>query len=142
MRYNTFMTITVPTSSKREVIDITDKIAREIAGLTGVVTIFSLHSTTAVTTANLDPGTDQDLLAALDAMLPHLPWQHAHNPAHAPDHLLASIVGPSLSVPVRSGQLQLGRWQRVVLVELNGPQERRIEIAIMASNSPDPNFVL
>lgn len=136
------MTITVPTTKKREVVDLTDKISREVAGLTGLVHIFSLHSTTAITTANLDPGTDQDLLAALDFMMPKLNWQHPHDPEHTPDHLLASIVGPGLTVPVKGGRLLLGRWQHVVLLDFDGGKERHIEVTVMASTSPDPNFVL
>jgi len=127
------MTITIPTSEKRQVVDITDKIAREVADKSGHVHIFSSHSTTAITTANMDPGTDQDLLDALTALIPPLQWRHQHEPTHAPDHLLASIVGPSLVVPVKSGQLQLGTWQRIVLVDFNGPQERHIEVSLIGS---------
>lgn len=136
------MTITVPTSNKREVVDITDKITREAGNATGLIHIFSMHSTTAITTANMDPGTDQDLLDVLQVMMPQLQWRHPHNPQHTPDHLLASIVGPSLSVAVKGGQLQLGRWQRIVLLDFDGGQERHIEVTVMASASPDPTFVL
>lgn len=137
------MTITIPTSDKRQVIDITDKVAREVVDKTGYVSIFATHSTTAITTANLDPGTDEDLIDALTSLLPPLQWRHQHDPGHAPDHLLASIVGPGLVVPVKAGQLQLGTWQRIVLIDFNGPQERHIEVGMIGSaESEVPSLAL
>jgi secondary thiamine-phosphate synthase enzyme len=128
------MTITIPTSEKRQVIDITDKVAREVVDKTGYACVFVAHSTAAITTADLDPGTDLDLLDALSGMLPTVQWRHPHNPEHAPDHLLASIIGPSIIVPVKAGQLQLGTWQRIVLVEFNGAQERQVDVGMISSS--------
>jgi len=138
------MTITIPTSEKRQVVDITDKVAREVVDKTGHVSIFVKHSTTAITTANMDPGTDLDLLDALTSLIPPaLQWRHEHEPAHAPDHLLASIVGPGLVVPVKAGQLQLGTWQRIVLIDFDGPQERHIEVGLIGSSDEEvPSLVL
>ncbi len=136
------MTITVPTSEKRQVVDITDKITREVADQNGLVTIFASHSTVGITTANLDPGTDLDLLDALETLLPQRQWRHQHNPEHTRDHLLASIIGPSLTVPVRGGRLMLGTWQRIVLVELNGPQARNVEVTVIGSGRSDSSLML
>lgn len=90
--------------------------------------MFILHTTASLTTADLDPGTDLDLLDALKNLLPDIQYRHPHNPAHTPDHILSSLIGPSLTVPVESGKLCLGTWQRVVLIELDGPRERNIQI--------------
>jgi secondary thiamine-phosphate synthase enzyme len=136
------MTITIATTQPREVVDITDKITREVIDFTGLVNIFALHTTAAITTANLDPGTDQDLLDGLKGMLPEQQWRHQHNPEHAPDHILASIVGPGLVVPVKNGQLILGTWQRVVLVEFDGPKERQVEVTLIGGQSTDPGLML
>ncbi len=137
------MTITIPTGAKRQVIDITDKVANEVVDKTGYVSIFVAHTTVAITTADLDPGTDLDLLDALGGMLPNVQWRHPHDPSHAPDHLLASIVGPGLVVPVKAGHLQLGTWQRIVLIEFNGPQERTVEVGIIGSADEEvPSLVL
>jgi secondary thiamine-phosphate synthase enzyme len=137
------MTITIPTSEKRQVIDITDKVAREVVDKNGYVSVFVTHTTAAITTANLDPGTDLDLLDALNGLLPTVQWRHAHDPSHAPDHLLASIVGPSIVVPVKAGQLQLGTWQRIVLIEFNGAQERQVEVGMIGSSDEEvPSLVL
>jgi secondary thiamine-phosphate synthase enzyme len=136
------MTITVATTQRREVVDITDKITREVTDFTGLVHIFALHTTAAITTANLDPGTDQDLLDGLAGMLPQQQWRHQHNPEHAPDHILASIVGPGLIVPVKNGQLVLGTWQHVVLVEFDGAKERQVEVTLVGGQHAEPGLML
>jgi len=121
--------ITVNTNSKREVLDITDKINDQIgkAGVTdGVCNIFVTHTTTALTTADLDPGTDQDYLVAFEKIVPQLNYKHPHDPSHMPDHILSSLIGTSLTLPVGNGQLVLGTWQRVILIEFDGSRERQI----------------
>ncbi|HSX16834.1 MAG TPA: secondary thiamine-phosphate synthase enzyme YjbQ [Patescibacteria group bacterium] len=136
------MQIIVPTTKAREVVDITDKVTRECIDFTGQVNIFVTHSSAAITTANLDPGTDQDLLDALDGLVPQAEWIHPHDPQHAPDHLLASIVGPGLVVPVVNGRLQLGTWQRIVLIEFNGPKERQVDIGLIGAQNAESNLML
>ena len=127
------MHITIETNGKRQVIDITDCVSSHIpASLTGLATITVLHSTAAVTTANLDPGTDLDLIDALAELIPKRAWRHPHNPSHAPDHLLSSIIGPSISLPVIKGRLMLGIWQRLALVEFNGPRSRDLALSLIS----------
>ena len=128
------MIITIPTNERRQVVDLTNIIVEQCRGKNGHISLFVPHSTAALTTANLDPGTDLDLLDALAGMLPQLQWRHPHNPGHAPDHLLASIVGPSLVLPVVDGALPLGQWQRVVLVELKGPRSCEVHVSFIANN--------
>lgn len=128
------MQIPIQTTQKDEVIDITDYVEEVIAKQEkneGLVTIFVQHTTCCITTADIEPGTDQDLLDALRGMLPNIHYRHLHDPAHAPDHLLSSIVGPSLTIPLTKGQLALGIWQRIILVELNGPRKRNLEVVII-----------
>ena len=91
-----------------------------------------LHTTAALTTADLDPGTDLDMLDAFEAMIPKLRYRHPHNPAHVPDHILSSLIGTSVTQPVESGQLVLGTWQRIILVELDGPREREVVLTFLA----------
>lgn len=90
--------------------------------------MFVAHTTCAVTTADLDPGTDLDLLDAVWEMIPKLDYRHPHDPAHVPAHLASSIIGPSVTIPVADGQLVLGTWQRIILVELDGPRERQLAV--------------
>lgn len=120
--------LSVKTTKKQQVIDITDEIAQHLSSGDGIVTIFGRHTTAAITTADLDPGTDLDLLDFLEGIIPNKQWRHPHNPAHAPAHLLSSIIGPSVTVSYKNGELQLGAWQRIILVELDGPRDRRIVI--------------
>jgi secondary thiamine-phosphate synthase enzyme len=125
-------TITIATRKKDEIVDITDtveSVLQETAPESGICVVFAAHTTCALTTADLDPGTDLDLLQALRNMLPHMSYRHPHNPPHAPDHILSSILGPSVSIPYSNHQLLLGTWQRVILVELDGPRRRTVHIA-------------
>jgi secondary thiamine-phosphate synthase enzyme len=64
-------------------------------------------------------------------MTPQRDWRHPHDPGHFPDHLWSSIIGPSLSVPFHDGQLQLGTWQRLIVIELDGPRTRKITLSIV-----------
>lgn len=123
--------ITVTTREKNQVIDITELAERYVQGgeaTSGVCTVFVAHTTCALTTADLDPGTDLDFLEALRRMLPKISYRHPHDPAHAPDHILSSIIGPSVVVPFTRKKLVLGIWQRIVLVELDGPRQRTVHL--------------
>lgn len=97
--------------------------------------LFLTHTTAALTTADLDPGTDQDYLTAFEEMIPQLDYKHPHDPAHMPDHILSTLIGASLTIPVENGQLVLGTWQKVVLIEFDGPRERQIVINFIQPGS-------
>ncbi len=117
----------VKTRRKREIVDITDTVEaalREGSATEGICYLNVLHTTAAITTADLDPGTDFDMLDAFEAMMPKLNYRHPHNPKHVPDHILSSLLGTALTLPVHDGSLVLGTWQRVIFVELDGPRER------------------
>lgn len=125
--------VTVKTRKKREVLDITDLIQERLVSSpmsTGVCNLLVLHTTAALTTADLDPGTDLDLLDAFEAMVPKLRYRHPHNPAHVGDHIVSALIGTSVSLPFETKKLLLGTWQRVVLIELDGPREREIALSI------------
>lgn len=125
-------TVTIRTQKKDEVLDITETVERFLQAMqpeNGVCVLFVAHTTCALTTADLDPGTDLDFLAALRRLLPQIAYRHPHEPSHTPDHILSSIIGPSLVIPYTNSQLLLGTWQRVVLVELDGPRQRTVHIS-------------
>lgn len=125
-------TFTVSTRKKDHILDITDTVERYLKDeerANGLCSLFVAHTTCAITTADLDPGTDLDLLDALRHMLPQLKYRHPHNPAHTTDHILSSIIGPSLVIPYTEHQLMLGVWQRVILVELDGPRDRTLHLS-------------
>jgi secondary thiamine-phosphate synthase enzyme len=119
----------VPTRKKKEVVDITDSVEAYLESQKashGLCHVFAKHTTCAITTADLDPGTDLDMLDAFEKLIPKLNYRHPHNPAHVPDHIMSCIIGPGVLVPVHGGSLQLGTWQRVVLIELDGPRTRDV----------------
>lgn len=126
---------TLKTHKKREVIDITTIIEDHLQNAsvaTGVCNLLVLHTTAALTTADLDPGTDLDMLDAFEAIVPKLRYRHPHNPAHVGDHIMSALIGTSVSLPFENKKLLLGTWQRVVLIELDGSREREIALSISA----------
>lgn len=120
--------LTIDSDHKRQVVDITDRVAELVPDGTGVLQLFIQHTTAALSLMDLDPGTDEDFLDFLASLIPQIDWRHPHNPSHAPDHLLASLVGSHLAVPYSEGRLRLGTWQRVVLVEFDGPRQRNVVV--------------
>ncbi len=125
------MRFSVATHRKREVVDITEQVESHLRDATGLCCLNVLHTTAALTTADLDPGTDLDMLDAFEAMMPKLRYRHPHNPEHVPDHILSSLIGTALTLPVEDGSLVLGTWQRVILVELDGPRKRELVLTVL-----------
>jgi len=129
------MTITIVTRRDKQVLDITERVDQCLAKLgtqDGLCNIVVLHTTAAITTGEAIEGTDEDLMETLERIIPRIKFRHAHDPSHAPDHMISSIVGSTLVLPVRGSKLQLGTWQRVLLVECNGPRDRSIVVTAIA----------
>lgn len=124
----------VSTHRKREILDITGQVEAHLPGASGICCLNVLHTTVALTTADLDPGTDLDMLDAFEAMMPKLHYRHPHNPEHAPDHILSSLIGTALTLPAEAGALVLGTWQRVILVELDGPRRRELTLQFLKTS--------
>ncbi len=125
--------IQVKTRVRRCAVDVTDRVERAVgatAAASGVVHVHVLHTTAAMTIADLDPGTDQDYLDAFEAMIPKLRYRHPHNPAHVGDHITSALVGTATSLPFAEGKLVLGTWQRIVLLEFDGPRERSLVVTL------------
>lgn len=131
------MVLEITSDHKRQIIDITKGVERLLKG-SGVANVFVKHTTAAVTLADLDPGTDQDFLDALTAMTPKVRWRHPHDPGHFPDHLWSALIGAGVSIPFTEGKLLLGNWQRLVLVELDGPRQRQLEITLLPAREEAP----
>lgn len=120
------MLLSISTQDKRQIIDITEIVEKQLTDSKGVIVVNVLHTTAAITTADLDPGTDLDYLEALTRMTPKGKWRHPHDPPHFPDHLWAIIIGSNITIPFADKKLELGTWQRIILIELDGPRERQI----------------
>ena len=132
------MIFEIDTKRKRETIDITEQV-REVVRHSklerGICHVMVLHATAAiVVNENDDPNIGVDLLAALERAVPeHAGWLHDRVDDNAQAHIKAAILGPSETIPIRDGDLLLGTWQGVILVELDGPRaERRVAITIVA----------
>jgi secondary thiamine-phosphate synthase enzyme len=123
-------TISLTTREHNEVVDITDAVRAFVAssGVSeGLCTIFTPHATAAIAiNENDDPNIGVDLLAALrKVVVEHDGWLHDRIDDNAAAHIKSAIVGPSETIPVAGGQLELGRWQNVFFVEFDGPRSRR-----------------
>lgn len=124
----------VSTGSLKEVVDLTDRVQSLIRRANmreGLCTLFIAHTTAALTTGEIGEGTEEDLLEVVERIIPSIRFRHAHDPTHAWSHMAASLLGPSLTIPVTDGQLVLGTWQSVMLVELDGPRERTISVTLL-----------
>lgn len=129
--------ISVATKKEKEVVDITEPVEEYLqkqGAKDGLCHLFLTHTTAALTTADLDPGTDLDMLDAFENIVPKLRYRHPHDPSHVPSHILSSLIGTNLTVPFQNGKLILGTWQRVVLIEFDGPRERQVVISFFERN--------
>jgi len=122
--------ITLDTGRRPALVDLTGQCARflaEVDAADGLLTVFVPHATAGVVVVELGAGTDADLLAALDRLLPRDDrWQHAHgSPGHGADHVVPLLASPSLVVPVVGGRMTLGTWQSIALLDPNRDNARR-----------------
>ena len=117
--------VEIRTGSREAVADLGEEIARFLraAGAReGLLNVWVPHATAGLAVIETGAGSDDDLLTALEHLLPRdTPWRHRHgSPGHGRDHVLPAIVAPSVSVPVLDGRMALGTWQSVCLVDTNG----------------------
>jgi secondary thiamine-phosphate synthase enzyme len=116
-------------TSRARVLDITEQVERfcHQAGGDGLLSVFVPHATAGVALMETGSGSEGDLVAALERLLPRDDrYSHAHGArGHGADHLLPALVAPSLCIPVADGRMRLGTWQRVVVVDTNGDNPRR-----------------
>jgi secondary thiamine-phosphate synthase enzyme len=114
--------IEVHTGSRRGLFDVTAECARFVAGEgDGLLTVFVPHATAGLLVMELGAGSDEDLMTRLDELLPRdTRWRHAHGSSgHGADHVLPLFAPPSLVVPVVNGELVLGTWQSIALLDPN-----------------------
>lgn len=101
----------------------------------GLLSVFVPHATAGVAVLELGAGSDDDLLTALDAVLPaDSRWSHRHgSPGHGRDHVLPAFIAPSIVVPVINGELTLGTWQSIALVDTNTDNpDREVRLSFVA----------
>ncbi|HET7636489.1 MAG TPA: secondary thiamine-phosphate synthase enzyme YjbQ [Candidatus Limnocylindria bacterium] len=127
------------TGGRRGLHDITRDCASFVAeaadGGEGLLNVFVPHATAGLLIMELGAGSDADLLDTLERLLPHdeRRWRHAHgSPGHGADHVLPLLAPPSLTVPVRGGQMALGTWQSIALLDTNvDNRSRRVLLSFL-----------
>ena len=128
------MELKVRSTKKLEVIDITAQVSETVRNLQiaeGVCCVFVPHATAAVVVnENDDMQIGQDLLDALERMVPEGIWRHDKVDSNGAAHLKSAILGPSEIVPVQNGRLALGTWQSIMFVELDGPRDRKVIVTV------------
>ena len=120
--------LTIRTGGRPVVRDITGECAEFVAAeQDGLLHVFVPHATAGLAIIETGAGSDDDLLAALDDLLPaDGRWRHRHgSPGHGRDHVLPAFLPPYATLPVVGGRLQLGTWQSVCLVDTNGDNPTR-----------------
>ena len=128
----------VRTSGQGDVHDITRPVADAARAVRdGVVTVFVVGSTAAITTIEFEPGAVDDLNALFESLAPR-GGEYRHHERWGDDngssHVRAALLGPSLTIPIVRGELTLGTWQQIVLVEMDTrPREREVILQIMAT---------
>lgn len=126
-------------TSDRAFTDLTDACRRFCAdhGRSGLLSIFVPHATAGIALFELGAGSEADLAETLARFVPRDGrWRHRHgSPGHGADHVLPAFISPSLVVPVIEGDLMLGTWQSIVLVDTNEDNPRRhVRLSILGTS--------
>jgi len=131
-------TFTIKTKGFNDTHDITPKveeIVRKAKLANGIATVFVSGSTAGITTIEFEDGVVKDLKKAIERLAPqNMQYDHDRRwgDGNGFSHIRAALLGPSLSVPVTSGSLQLGKWQQIVLIDFdNRPRQREIVVQLI-----------
>jgi secondary thiamine-phosphate synthase enzyme len=126
-------TTLVETRAHRQMVNVTEAVREAVTAAAvgrGLCHVSVPHTTAAVVVnESADPDVARDLLAAYEAMIPDVRFAHAEGNSDA--HLLSTILGGSVTLPVEDGHLRLGRWQGIFLVELDGPRRRQLWVTVV-----------
>lgn len=123
------MSIHVETDSQIDVIDVTEQVTANVPEIdSGVCTVFVNHTTAAVSINEAEPQLLDDIEQFVETLSAPDGWRHDTLDGNADAHLRTSLLGRSVSVPVRDGELALGTWQSILLVECDGPRNRSLSV--------------
>lgn len=129
-------TLTVQTDSSRTIVDVTDRVNQALGDLDcedGLVCISVPHCTCSVYVNENESGLVEDTLDLLENLTEGR-WQHNRIDNNADAHLAASIVGNAVLLPLEGGKLELGTWQRLMLIELDGPRSRKMALTVLSDD--------
>ena len=120
---------TVSSSSTMELIDITATVSKQLAKdgrQDGLCILYNPHTTAGLTiNEGADPAVKADIISALRQIVP-MDFPYKHMEGNSPAHVMASLVGSSVSILVEAGQLRLGTWQKIFFCEFDGPRTRKV----------------
>jgi secondary thiamine-phosphate synthase enzyme len=123
----------VRTSRKIERLDVTKRIEKALARMDagdGALLVSTPHTTAAIVVGEAwDPDVTGDMERALEAWVPDVRFEHGEG--NSPAHFLSEAIGNARLVPLEKGKLVLGRWQGIFLIELDGPRERTVRVAVL-----------
>jgi secondary thiamine-phosphate synthase enzyme len=131
--------IQIKSKSENDILDLTDKVSQVVKESkieNGAVIVFVVGSTAAITTIEYEPGLQKDFPEMLSRLAPR-EIEYAHDntwhDGNGHSHVRASLIGPSLAIPILEGRLTLGTWQQIVLVEMDTrPRERKIILQVIS----------
>ena len=122
-------TITLATNRERQLVDVTreaQQLVRASGVQKGVCSLYAHGATAALMIQeNDDPNIGEDVVDCLDKLVPKGVWRHDRIDGNGASHIQAGIVGPSESIPIRAGKLDLSTWQNLFFCEFDGPRSRR-----------------
>ncbi|OYT41905.1 MAG: hypothetical protein B6U86_01555 [Candidatus Altiarchaeales archaeon ex4484_43] len=128
--------IQVKSNRRTELIDITDMInsiiAKSEAG-DGIALIFTKHTTVALIVNENEAGLISDIEASLKRLIPKQDYKHDRIDNNADSHLRSILLQSSIVLPIKGSHLDLGTWQRVILIELDGPRNRTVTIKLLSN---------
>jgi len=131
-------TIKLSTTRERELVDITlqaQRLVRRSGTLEGICTLYAHGATAALMIQeNDDPNIGEDVVDCLDKLVPKGVWRHDRVDGNGASHIQAGIVGPSETIPIREGKLDLSVWQNVFFCEFDGPRRRRTVAVTILGN--------
>jgi len=129
--------IPVKSNKSIEIINITGMVQSWVAknnAEDGILTVFSVHTTAGLIINEAESGLVQDIEMQLSKIVPpHAGYQHDKVDSNAHSHIMASLLGASETVTVKSGRLALGTWQRILFVECDGPRSRRVALTFVGN---------
>ena len=127
--------MSVSTSKRQEMVDITAKVSSIVKRSDvkeGMCNVYAMHATAAIViNENADPDICLDTIDALNKLVEKGIWRHDKLDGNADAHIKATILGPSETIPVKDAKLQLGRWQGIMLFELDGPRKRDVVVTVL-----------
>jgi secondary thiamine-phosphate synthase enzyme len=130
--------LSLSTTRETEIVDVTEQVQGAVAETgvrEGVALVSVAHCTCALYVNECEEGLLADTLRLAEELSRRRDWRHDSIDDNAAAHLAASLFGASVTLPVAGGRVELGTWQRILLLELDGPRRRRVTVQVIEDKS-------